>query len=167
MKKYINEIFIVLLIVGMIIMIFNNPFEKELIKKGEQELYNNIPKIMAYKSNVSLRDKITIKGRTSQQILGTGYFEFDDPVNEVGAYYISNFEKQGWKQFSKSPLYKGEVHYGDEFIYENGDYRIAFYIYPSLENKLDKFQTSIILGNRQPHYEIFIGKKNVIAGTKK
>ena len=137
--------------------------ESDSIKQGEEELYNNIPNIKVYNSDTLLRDCIEIKGRTTKQILGTSYFLFDGNGKDLNQYYNDGFELFGWKKIeSRKILNKKKVYYGDEIIYEKGDYRIALKIYPQVENKCDSSKLSPNQKSKTPHYEIFAGKKNVI-----
>lgn len=137
--------------------------QSDSIKQGEEELYNNIPNIKVYNSDNLLRDCIVIKGRSPKQILGTSYFLFDGNGTDLNQYYNDKFEVYGWKKVkSKKIVNKKEVYYGDEFIYEKGDYRVVLKIYPPLGNKYDSSKLSSNLKYKTPHYEIFAGKKDVI-----
>lgn len=165
-RPYLKRFFLKLFVSLVVILLYQGIWymeNGEKIKEGEQALYNNIPNIKVYNSEVLLKDSITITGRTPTQILGKGRFIIPESSssNMVREYYKQALSEYGWKEIKKEKIMdNANQHYGDEIIFRNEEYEIALDVYPPLDTTWDTFTTSLYLDNQEPYYYIYAEKQD-------
>ena len=147
----------------LLFLIFYWVFTHNDIEMGKKELYNNIPAINVYNSELSLRDSLVIDGRAPTVIMGMGSFLINDNGRTIKNYYQSKLEKLGWYEDGYKVLKdRNGIHYADRFFFTKGEYTFVIMITPPLKEYDNHNINEVYLKIHRPRYNITIGKQNAI-----
>lgn len=160
------QLAVLLLFVAILHLEYGNETEK-----AKKSLYNNIPDIKAYNSDNLLKDSIIISAR-GRSPTALGFERFIIPESSSGVMVIEYYKKAlsgyDWKEKEKEEIIdKFDNHCGDRFVFQKGEYKIKFEVYPPLGNECHRVQSTSYHVNPASYYIYVTKSENRLLKDKK
>lgn len=103
----------------------------------ENEIMLNIPDIIVYGSEVSLKEILIISARTPNTAMASETFSLGTNGENVKKYYTDKLLELGWEYsgYEAQIDHRDNEHDADIYFFDKGEYRFLLYFSPPLEVK--------------------------------
>ena len=152
--------FVPRLVVGIVVIILmadiGSSGVKYFSRSVRQDLYEHIPDIHIYGTDILLCDELTITARTSDRAFSSRSFILTAKGNVIKEYYTKQLLQRGWikgKNEKGEDFYIRTDHYEEFRFYKDG-YRLNL----SFDIPLDQDPDKLIWGDKRERYVITMTK---------
>lgn len=160
--------FVPRLVVGIVVIILmadiGSSGVKYFSRSVRQDLYEHIPDIHIYGTDILLCDELTITARTSDRAFSSRSFILTAKGNVVKEYYTEQLLQRGWikgKNEKGEDFYIRTDHYEEFRFYKDG-YRLNL----SFDIPLDQDPDKLIWGDQRKRYVITMARIEFYRGLR-